>query len=374
MGLLSTEILSNRWDVENSLNNAMNKTAMGWGQLDRSVYAPMTASTALQGDMYGQSMGAMLGGQQPEMQKQDIIDEIMRKNPDPKTSAELRAVAKEFAEAGLTDYSFQITEVANELYKTEVTKDTATEKWYTGVSKTLQNNLLTRPIVEMYAKQLYNISDEDWKNTDIYKPTAIKTMMDDAKSELIGQMDNYANRLRMDAVSKTDLKKLMSNDATFTQDFFADLTQYGNTDIVNFLQSVVEFDSTGNKPTMVVNAEFRNKIRENDLSALDDVFIVESILDLIDKKKAGTITKIQQGNLTLLQAEEKRRAGGQIDDVEARILYLKSQHPKLGTETEEEYEERIRGMVSTEQGLVSANISYTGDGVVDWIVPSGIPT
>ena len=374
MGLLSTEILSNRWDVENSLNNAMTKTAQEWGQLDRSVYAPMTASTALQGSMFGQSMGAMLGGQHPEMQKQDIIDEIMRKNPDPKTSAELRAVAKEFAEAGLTDYSFQITEVANELYKTEVTKDTATEKWYTGVSKTLQNNLLTRPVVEMYAKQLYNISDEDWNNTEKYKPTTIKSMLADAKSELIGQMDNYANRLRMDAVSKTDLKKLMSNDATFTQDFFADLTQYGNTDIVNFLQSVVEFDSTGSRATMIVNAEFRTRIKENDLAELDDLFIKESILDLIDKKKAGTITKIQQGNLTLLQAEEKRRAGGQIDDVEARILYLKSQHPKLGTETEEEYEERIRGMVSTEQGLVSANISYTGDGVVDWIVPSGIPT
>ena len=368
MGLLSTEILSNRWDVENSLNNAMTKTAQEWGQLDRSVYAPMTASTALQGSMFGQSMGAMLGGQHPEMQKQDIIDEIMRKNPDPKTSAELRAVAKEFAEAGLTDYSFQITEVANELYKTEVTKDTATEKWYTGVSKTLQNNLLTRPIVEMYAKQLYNISDEDWKNTDKYKPTAIKTMMDDAKSELIGQMDNYANRLRMDAVSKTDLKKLMSNDATFTQDFFADLTQYGNTDIVNFLQSVVEFDSTGNKPTMVVNAEFRNKIRENDLSDLDDAYILASIDSLLELQKKGTITKIQQNNLTLLQRESNERDKGNFGDLEKRILHLKSQHPKRDGESEEDYNNRIMIMVNAE---ASANISYTGDAVVDWIVPSG---
>ena len=368
MGLLSSEILSNRWDVENSLNNAMTKTAQEWGQLDRSVYAPMTASTALQGDMFGQSIDSMLGGQHPEMQKQDIIDEIMRKHPDPKTSAELRAVAKEFAEAGLTDYSFQITEVANELYKTEVTKDKATDKWYTGISKTLQNNLLTRPIVEMYAKELYGINDEDWNNRDKYTMPTINQMMKDAKAELIGQMDNYANRKMMDNLSKSDIKKLKSNDATFTQDFFADLTQYGNTDIVNFLQSVVDFDSTGGKATMIVNAEFRTRIKENDLSELDDLFIKNSITDLLSKKRAGTITKIQQGNLTLLQAEEKKRAAGQIDDVDARILHLKSQHPKLGTETEEEYEKRIRGMVSTEQ---FSSASYTGDAVVDWVIPSG---
>jgi len=370
MGLLDTEILSNRWDVENSLNNAMNKTAMAWGQLDRSVYAPMTASTALQGDMYGRSLGSMLGGQHPELQKQDIIDDIMKRYPDPRTSTELRAIAKEFAEAGLTDYSFQITEVANELYKTEVTKDKATDKWYTGISKTLQNNLLTRPIVEMYAKELYGINDEDWNNRDKYTMPTINQMMKDAKAELIGQMDNYANRKMMDNLSKSDIKKLKSNDATFTQDFFADLTQYGNTDVVNFLQSVVDFDSIGGKATMIVNAEFRTRIKENDLSELDDLFIKNSITDLLSKKRAGTITKIQQGNLTLLQAEEKKRAAGQIDDVDARILHLKSQHPKLGTETEEEYEKRIRGMVSTEQ-FSSANISYTGDAVVDWVIPSG---
>ena len=370
MGLLDTEILSNRWDVENSLNNAMNKTAMAWGQLDRTKYAPMTASTALQGDMYGRSLGSMLGGQHPELQKQDIIDDIMKRYPDPRTSTELREVSKEFAKAGLTDYSFQIMEVANELYKTEVTKDKATDKWYTGISKTLQNNLLTRPIVEMYAKELYGINDEDWNNRDKYTMPTINQMMKDAKAELIGQMDNYANRKMMDNLSKSDIKKLKSNDATFTQDFFADLTQYGNTDIVNFLQSVVDFDSTGGKATMIVNAEFRTRIKENDLSELDDLFIKNSITDLLSKKKAGTITKIQQGNLTLLQAEEKKRAAGQVDDVDARILYLKSQHPKLGTETEEEYEKRIRGMVSTEQ-FSSANISYTGDAVVDWVIPSG---
>ncbi len=47
MGLLNTEILSNRFDVENSLNNSMNERAMAFGALDRTAYAPMTASTAL---------------------------------------------------------------------------------------------------------------------------------------------------------------------------------------------------------------------------------------------------------------------------------------------------------------------------------------
>ena len=247
MGLLDTEILSNRFDVENSLNNSMNERAMAFGALDRTAYAPMTAANALQGDMQGQAIGGMLGGRQIAMQKQDIIDDIMSRNPDPRTSTELRNVAKEFAQAGLTDYSFQITEVANQLYKTEIEKNTSTDKDYLNVGKTLSNNLLTRPVVEVYAKQLYGYTDAEWEEAT---PVDINRMLKDAKSELQGQIDNYANRLRMDNISKTDIKKLMSNDATFTQDFFQDLTQFGNTDIVNFLQSVVKFDTTGNKSTL----------------------------------------------------------------------------------------------------------------------------
>ncbi len=370
MGLLDTEILSNRWDVENSLNNAMNERAMGWGQLDRTAYAPMTASTALQGDMQGQSIGGMLGGQQVEMQKQDIIDNIMANNPDPRTSEELRTVAKQFAEAGLTDYSFQITEVANQLYKTEVEKDASTDKDYLNVGKTLGNNLLTRPVVEVYAKQLYGYTDSEWEEAT---PVDINRMLKDAKSELQGQIDNYANRLRMDNVSKSGIRKLMGNDATFTQDFFEDLTQFGNTDIVNFLQSVVKFDTKDGKSTMVVNPEFRTELRPNDMELMDDGVLAQSIIDL---KKTKKLSEIQKENLRLLEKEQARRGEGSLNDadsktIEARRTYLKSVNPIFPRETEEEYEARINGMIEREGGLVMNTYEVTDDNVSGWIIPTG---
>jgi hypothetical protein len=375
MGLLDTEILSNRFDVENSLNNSMNERAMSFGALDRTAYAPMTAANALQGDMQGQAIGGMLGGRQIAMQKQDIIDDIMSRNPDPRTSTELRNVAKEFAQAGLTDYSFQITEVANQLYKTEIEKNTSTDKDYLNVGKTLSNNLLTRPVVEVYAKQLYGYTDADWEEAT---PVDINRMLKDAKSELQGQIDNYANRLRMDNISKTDIKKLMSNDATFTQDFFQDLTQFGNTDIVNFLQSVVKFDTTGNKSTMVVNPEFRTELRPNDMELMDDAVLAQSIIDLQNTKK---MSEIQKENLRLLVKEQTRRGESNLNNadsntIEARRTYLKSQHAQRNNESNEEYEDRINAMLQREGATTTSmnNFGVTDDNVSSWIVPTGTLT
>lgn len=375
MGLLDTEILSNRFDVENSLNNSMNERAMSFGALDRTAYAPMTAANALQGDMQGQAIGGMLGGRQIAMQKQDIIDDIMSRNPDPRTSTELRNVAKEFAQAGLTDYSFQITEVANQLYKTEIEKNTSTDKDYLNVGKTLSNNLLTRPVVEVYAKQLYGYTDAEWEEAT---PVDINRMLKDAKSELQGQIDNYANRLRMDNISKTDIKKLMSNDATFTQDFFQDLTQFGNTDIVNFLQSVVKFDTTGNKSTMVVNPEFRTELRPNDMELMDDAVLAQSIIDLQNTKK---MSEIQKENLRLLVKEQTRRGESNLNNadsntIEARRTYLKSQHAQRNNESNEEYEDRINAMLQREGATTTSmnNFGVTDDNVSSWIVPTGTLT
>ena len=114
MGLLS-DVFTNRYDVESSINNAMNKTAMSWGQLDPTQYAPMTASTALQGDMYGRSLGYMLGGQDPLMKKQELIDQLMRKHPDPRTKEDLMAVARDAAGLGLYKVQAEILDIVSEM-------------------------------------------------------------------------------------------------------------------------------------------------------------------------------------------------------------------------------------------------------------------
>jgi len=315
MGLLSSEVLSNRWDVENSLNNAMNKTAMEWGQLDRSVYAPMTASTALQGDMFGQSIGSMLGGQHPEMQKQDIIDEIMRKHPDPKTSAELRAVAKEFAEAGLTDYSFQITEVANELYKTEVTKNTATQKWYDGAGMKLKNNLLTDDILRTYVFQKHGITKAEWNNDEEWSRIEKKDALATAKTDLGGQIDNYANRLMQDNYTKSMLNDLQKNDADYMQHFLQDIGKYGNQDLRDFFQSVMKFDSKDGKNTISISAEYAARVSDDEIDTMDVSVALELYTTLKNNKKK---TKTQREVFDKLDKKINSTLGWEMTEAELR--------------------------------------------------------
>lgn len=108
-------LLSNRYDVEDALNNAMTTTAMEWGKLDTEGYAPLMASTYGQGEMFGQSIGAMLGGKQPLMRKQDLIDELMSKHQDPRTKEDLLNVAKDAAGLGLYDVQQKFLEIAAEI-------------------------------------------------------------------------------------------------------------------------------------------------------------------------------------------------------------------------------------------------------------------
>ena len=369
MGLLDTEILSNRWDVENSLNNAMNKTAMAWGQLDRTKYAPMTASTALQGDMYGRSIGSMLGGQHPELQKQDIIDDIMKRYPDPRTSTELRAVAKEFAEANLTNYAFQIIEVANELYKTETTKDTATESWYDDIGKMLGNQILTNDIVELYAKQMFNVSEEEWAG---YKIVDRDRLTSKAKVELQGQITNYANRKKMQGLRKSEITKLTANDHDFFQDFYADLHQHGNTKVVEFLQRITNFESIDGKNTMQMNTDFFYKISDDDISKMGVDQVLLAITSLEEAMKSRPLTQTEKDNYARLKsAYDAINNPDQSQEAQQKLF----NQLRADDRFKDLSDEKIWEMVRRELGITASasNIQYaSADNFASWVVPSAI--
>lgn len=372
MGLLDTEILSNRFDVENSLNNTMTERAQGYGALDRSVYAPMTASTALQGDMAGQAIGGMLGGQQVEMQKQDIIDDIMQRNPDPKTSDELRSVAGEFAKAGLTDYSFQITEVANQLYKTELEKDTATEGWYTGIGKTLENQILTNDIKTMYAKEMFQYSEEDWKELSISDKDRL---IGRAEEELKGQIQNYADRKKMDGLSKSNIKKLKSNDALFFQDFYADLNMHGNTKVVNFLQKITSFDSAGGKNTMQINTDLYYKINDTEMSSMGGDEILSAIGILESRMKDRKLNATETDNLKRLRFALDNLDKGDETKVNLEYERIKNE-PRFEGRSEEDVKEMIRrtydittsSIAPVDDGTMLAMNTQQPDNFSSWIV------
>ena len=150
-------LFSNMYDAEQSINDAMTNTALSFGQLDRSAYAPMTASTALQGDMAGRGIGMMLGGQDPRMAKQMAIEEIMKKHPDPRTPEELDAVANDMQQNGFNDMAIKIREVANETRtaQAKATKDARpTKDLYDQISFGLTSSVLSPKFIDAYFEKM----------------------------------------------------------------------------------------------------------------------------------------------------------------------------------------------------------------------------
>ena len=58
-------MFGDRYSTEQAINDAMFKEAVSFGALDRSKYAPMTASSYGQAYMGGAGMAGLLGGQHP---------------------------------------------------------------------------------------------------------------------------------------------------------------------------------------------------------------------------------------------------------------------------------------------------------------------
>jgi hypothetical protein len=108
-------MLTNRHDIEQSISDEMFDDAIKFGQLAGTRDAPLTASTYGQAAMQGRAIGGLLGGQDPRMAKQDLIDELMAKHQNPSTKKELLAVAEDAATLGLYDIQGQFLDIASKV-------------------------------------------------------------------------------------------------------------------------------------------------------------------------------------------------------------------------------------------------------------------
>ena len=153
-------LLTNRYDTISGINKSMQDQAFGWGRMSQPKYAGMAASAGLQGDMAGRSLGHMLGGQDPLMQKQDLIDEIMRKHPDPRTPEELEAVANDLQAAGLTDLAMEVRGVANAT-KTANAATTKANAPSADLYKNLGSALSTQVLSTKFMNSYFSYLGED---------------------------------------------------------------------------------------------------------------------------------------------------------------------------------------------------------------------
>lgn len=220
-------LLSNRYDTMSAINQNMMDNAFKWGQLSTPRYAGMAASAGLQGDMYGRSIGSMLGGQDPLMRKQDIIDEIMKKHPDPRTPAELNAVANDLQAAGLFDLAIKVREVSNEtaIATSKVEKAAKPSKdLLDQITFGLTSQFITDQFVTDYMNEFHKDYMIGWAASDkkegIYSPTSYNAKRAAAKKELENQFKAYRNAISRDkSMGIDEISSLLANTTLLMEGF-----------------------------------------------------------------------------------------------------------------------------------------------------------
>ena len=225
-------LLSNRYDTMSAINQNMENQALKWGQLSTPRYAGMAAGEALMADMYGRQQASLLGGQDPLMRKQDIIDEIMKKHPDPRSVAELQAVANDLQAAGLFDLAIKVREVANETAVAQSTVEKAakpSKNLLDQISFGLTSQFVTDQFVTDYMNEFnssymtaYNkaTSNGTVSGAGDYSPTSYNAKRAAAKKEIENQFKAYRNAISRDkSMGIDEISSLLANTTLLMEGF-----------------------------------------------------------------------------------------------------------------------------------------------------------
>jgi len=235
-------MFGDRYSTEQAINTAMFNEAQSFGQLDRSVYAPMTASSYGQAYMGGAGMGSMLGGQHPMMQRQNLLDEIQKKFPDPRTPDELNELAAELSQNGFGDLAMQVKQVSMEMSKNQATKEYQTSQLskpsvddFKKIGRRLTGSIQTTKLENEYlgivAPNLVTYDPKKWNENKANYNSARKANLED-----IGNLiDQFADSLHVPGITKQDIQAAIGDDAALTEKFIEWIGTNGNADVAGNL-------------------------------------------------------------------------------------------------------------------------------------------
>jgi len=235
-------MFGDRYSTQQAINDAMFKDAYSFGSLDRSKYAPMTASSYGQAYMGSAGVAGLLGGVHPMMKRQNLLDEIKKKYPDPRTPKELYDLASELSTNGFGDLSMQVRQVAMEMEKNEATKayqtsqvNKPTESWLKRIPETLRGSVMTTALENEYLKisgnaDLINYDKDEYDSVGVWRDSR-KAQLADIES-LIQQ---FANDYHVAGITKQDIQTAIGDDAALTEKFIEWIKVSGNRDVADNL-------------------------------------------------------------------------------------------------------------------------------------------
>jgi hypothetical protein len=128
-------MFGDRYSTQATLNDAMLRQAHSMGQL--SSYGMGQASTYFQAAGGGTPLGSMLTQQHPMMKRQNLLDELQEKHPDPDTPEKLMALAADLSTNGFGDMAMKVRQAAMQMQQTVTAKNLAAIQLVTPTSDLL---------------------------------------------------------------------------------------------------------------------------------------------------------------------------------------------------------------------------------------------
>ena len=235
-------MFGDRYSTQQAINDAMFKDAYSFGSLDRSKYAPMTASSYGQAYMGSAGVAGLLGGVHPMMKRQNLLDEIKKKYPDPRTPKELYDLASELSTNGFGDLSMQVRQVAMEMEKNEATKaynvgqlNKPTETWLQKIPNTLKGSIMTTALEDEYlgivAPNLVTYDPNAWNKNKSNYNSARRANLEDIENLI----DQFADSYHVAGITKQDIQAAIGDDAALTEKFIDWIGTHGNRDVADNL-------------------------------------------------------------------------------------------------------------------------------------------
>lgn len=165
------------------------------------------------------------------IKKQNAIDEIMTKYPDPDTPEEMDAIANELSKAGFPDLSLEVRNVGIELQKTKTTLTTPNKDLLNQIDTQLSASIITDELLDSYLLSKQPLDENGLptpfkigNKTDVGSGNTTQAAYDSkksaAKKELEAQFKAFRNFISRDK-SKTvnEINNILSNTTLLTNEF-----------------------------------------------------------------------------------------------------------------------------------------------------------
>ena len=271
-------LFGDRYSTQATLNDALLNEAASLGQL--SSYGMGQASTYYQAAGGGTPINTMLTQHHPMMKRQNLLDELQKKHPNPDTPEKLFALAEDLGVNGFGDMAMKVRQAAMELQAVKTSSaaaklaaETPSQQMYTNLQTSLSNKMVTKEMIHGYMQHGgWNADDGTtygaWGTPFTMESTDRESAwhrqyehdFNEAKAELEGEVENWAIDFQAQGSTKQILNQILLNPDMQVIEFEKFVNIKGKTAAGQFLKD----------QTFVISSIKKKGLKEKDQASLRD--------------------------------------------------------------------------------------------------------